>query len=91
MQKQLTIKEIIKMTNNNENLTLTFIGVDSWGRPTYEDDEGRLLKDTNCDRGLLALCTVWGGFDGEPDTPIEYVKKYKNRKIVISERSGGEA
>lgn len=71
------------MTNTNEKLTLTFMGYDDWDRPTYKDDEGRLLKDTNCDNGILALCTVCGGFDGEPDTPIEYIKKYKNRSIVI--------
>ena len=71
------------MTNNNEKLTLTFIGIDDWDRPTYKDDEGRLLKDTNCDSGILALCTVCGGFDGEPDTPIEYIEKYKNRSIII--------
>ena len=67
-----------------DKLVLKFIGVDSWSRPVYEDENGKLFKDTNCDNGTIALCTVYGGIEGEPDTPIEYIEKYQNVEIVIS-------
>lgn len=67
-----------------EKLLLTYIGMDDWSRPVYKDPDGRLLKDTNCDSGDLALCTSTGNsFDGEPDMPIEHLKKYQNREITI--------
>ena len=66
-----------------EKLILTFVGEDSWNRPVYKDEEGNLFKDTNLGNGNLALCTVYGGFEGEPDTPIEYIKKYQDIKIEI--------
>lgn len=66
-----------------EKLILKFIGVDSWNRPVYKDRNGKLFKDTNLGRGKIALCTVYGGFEGEPDTPVEYIKKYQNVEIEI--------
>lgn len=67
-----------------EKLVLNFIGVDDWDRPTYENEEGVLFKDVNCDQGPIRLCTVCGGFDGEPDTPIEYIEKYQDVEIVVT-------
>lgn len=66
-----------------KKLVLKFIGVDSWSRPVYEDENGKLFKDTNCDSGEIALCTAYGGFEGEPDTPIEYIEKYRDMEIEI--------
>jgi len=66
-----------------KNLTLISIGVDSWNRPVYEDENGKLFKDINCSKGNMRLATVYGGFDGEPDTPIEYIEKYKDVSIRI--------
>lgn len=66
-----------------EKLTLNYVGVDDWSRPVYKDEKGRLFKDVNCDEGKLALCTVCGGFDGEPDTPIEYIEKYQGADIEV--------
>lgn len=66
-----------------KKLVLKFIGVDSWSRPVYEDGNGKLFKDTNCDNGEIALCTVSGGFDGEPDTPIVYIEKYQDMEFEI--------
>lgn len=66
-----------------EKLVLNFVGLDSWNRPVYEDENGKLFKDTNLGNGKMALCTVYGGFDGEPDTPIEYIKKYQDIKIEL--------
>lgn len=69
-----------------KKLVLTFIGVDNWNRPVYEDEGGKLFKDINCGMGEIALCTVYGGFDGEPDTPIVYIKKYQEVEIKIIEK-----
>jgi hypothetical protein len=51
-----------------EKLVLEFIGVDDWSRPVYKDANGKLFKDIECDDPPMVLCTVCGGFDGEPDT-----------------------
>lgn len=66
-----------------EKLILNFLGIDSWSRPVYEDQNGKLFKDINCDHGQINLCTVYGGFDGEPDTPIQYIKRYQDLEIEI--------
>lgn len=65
-----------------KKLVLNFIGVDDWSRPVYEDENGKMFKDTNCGDGNLALCTAYG-FEGEPDTPIEYIEKYQDVEIEI--------
>lgn len=66
-----------------EKLVLNFIGVDFWSQPVFEDENGQLFKDTNCGDGELALCTAYGGFEGEPDTPIHYIEKYQNVEIEV--------
>lgn len=64
-------------------LELRYIGEDSWGRPVYESGTGRLFKNVNLrEEDADGLCTVWGGFDGEPDTPIEYTR-YKHAEIIF--------
>lgn len=66
-----------------EKLVLKFIGEDFWSRPVFEDQNGQLFKDTNCGEGEMALCTAYGGFEGEPDTPIEKIDKFQGVKIEI--------
>lgn len=66
-----------------EKLELKYLGTDFWARPVYEDKDGIILKDTNCDSGDLSLCTVSGGFDGEPNMPISKLKRYQGLEIVI--------
>lgn len=66
-----------------ETLILNYIGEDYWSRPVYKDENGILFKDVNCGSGKIALCTVCGDFEGEPNTPIEYIKKYQNVEIEI--------
>lgn len=66
-----------------EKFTLKYIGVDGWNRPVYTDENDKLFKDVNCGEGKLALCTVCGEFEGEPDTPIEYIEKYQGIEIEI--------
>lgn len=66
-----------------KKLVLTYIGIDYWSRPVYKSEEGLLFKDINCGSGELILCTVCGGFDGEPDTPIRAIKDYHGVPIEI--------
>lgn len=66
-----------------KKLVLNFIGIDDWSRPVFEDENGQMFKDTNCDNGKIALCTVYGGFEGEPDTPIEYIEKYQGVVVEV--------
>lgn len=59
---------------------LFFIGIDSWDRPVYQDESGRLWKDVNLGYGEPSFHSASGNdFEGEPDMPIkdpyETVKK----------------
>ena len=51
---------------------LYFIGIDSWDRPVYKDDSGKLWKDVNLGKGAPYLHnSVDNTFDGEPDSPLK--------------------
>jgi len=51
---------------------LRFIGVDSWSRPVYRDENGKLWKDLNLGNGTLDLYkSSSNDFEGEPDYPLE--------------------
>ena len=63
-------------------LVLNYVGVDDWSRPVFKDENGYYFKDTNCGDGLPALCTA-SDFYGEPDTPIEYIKKFHDCEIEV--------
>lgn len=98
VQKQLRTKNIkIKqnktkgekwiMTNTVKKLSLTYIGMDSLDRPVYENKEGKLFKDADPrEHRPPVICTVCGGFDGEPDTPVEYIPQYKDLKVEFIPR-----
>lgn len=48
------------------------IGIDSWYRPVYRDQEGRLWKDINLGQLMPSLHSATGNeFEGEPDFPLE--------------------
>lgn len=65
-----------------DKLILTHIGIDSWSRPVYKDKDGKLFKDVDARKHRNPeICTVNGGFEGEPDTPIIYISKYKDVEI----------
>jgi len=54
---------------------LTFVGIDSWSRPVYKSEDGRLFKDVlQCRVGKPGgLCDATNNeFEGEPDCPIPY-------------------
>ena len=62
-----------------ETLILQYIGNDDWSRPVYKGDDGKLFVDTDPRCVYPNLCTKSGNdFYGEPDTPIRYIKKYKD-------------
>lgn len=67
-----------------QKLILTHIGRDSWSRPVYEC-EGRLFVDVEPrSHRPPEICTKYkNAFDGEPDTPITYIEKYKDVEIVF--------
>lgn len=70
---------------NWKALLLTHKGRDGWDRPVYEDEDGRLWVDVEptVDR-QPKLCTVLDNmFGGEPDTPMEYIKKYEGVPVVF--------
>lgn len=85
----MTIKGEYQMSQENEKKTmiLEFLGMDDWSRPVYKNEEGRIFKDVNCDDYPLELCTA-SGFDGEPNTPIGYIEKYKDIEVIITGREG---
>lgn len=65
-----------------EKLILNYLGEDNWSRPVFQDQNGKIFKDLNCGDGKLDLCTA-GSFDGEPDTPLRYIKKYENIEVEL--------
>jgi|GEM_PF-4593425 hypothetical protein len=68
-----------------KKLILAFIGRDSRGRPVYVDNNERLWKDTEPRPNKPAhLCTaLYNQFDGEPDTPLEMLERYKDAQIIF--------
>ena len=65
-------------------MKLFYKGRDTWGdRPVYEDENGRLWKDVDPRPHVQPrLCTALNNsFDGEPDTPIDYIPRYKDEHI----------
>lgn len=67
-------------------LRLTHKGRDGWGRPVYEDENGKLWKDVEPRENKPAkLCSVLNNeFEGEPDTPMEATRKYDVVEIVLT-------
>lgn len=67
----------------NKKIILTYIGEDDFGNEVYKDKSGKIFKNTEHKHDKMRLCTVYGGFYGEPDTPIEYIESYKDIIIEI--------
>lgn len=59
------------------------IGRDSHSRPVYEDLNGELWKDVDprADRPARLCNAINNAFDGEPDTPMEYMERFKNTQV----------
>jgi len=70
-------------------MKLVFKGMDSWNRPVYEDESGKLWKDADPRKNRKPdLCTCNNNqFDGEPDTNMCYMNQFDNVKLkFIPER-----
>ena len=88
VEKQMMTEKLCKkkqITDKTLILHLKHLGRDSWDRPVYMDDEGIIWKDVNPREGGKAnLCTsVSNEFDGEPDTGMEYFKKYQGVSVIF--------
>lgn len=64
-------------------MKLIYIGMDSWNRPVYKDENGRLWKDvdprSNREPDLCTSCN--NEFDGEPDTPMNCIELYNDVNV----------
>lgn len=65
----------------NKKLILTNVGKDDFGWFIFKDSEGNFFKgEVEC--GELVLFTT-SGLNGDIDTPIERIEKYKNTIIEV--------
>lgn len=64
-------------------ITLTYLGNDSWDRPVYQEGNKKLWKDVEplSDREANLCSSVNNQFDGEPDIHMTSIKKYQNAII----------
>jgi hypothetical protein len=64
-------------------MVLVYRGRDSWDRPVYVDQRGRLWKDTNPRKGWQpSLCTALNNkFYGEPDIPMDAMRAYNDARL----------
>lgn len=65
-------------------LELQYMGNDSFERPVYKNGED-LFVDVDPRKSVEPrICTKLNNeFDGEPDTPIDVMKKYKDARVVF--------
>lgn len=66
-------------------LVLNYVGNDSFDRPVYENN-GKLFVDVDpLSYCKPKICTkLYNCLDGEPDTPIQYMKKYEDVEVEFS-------
>lgn len=62
-------------------MDFNFIGTDSFDRPVYKDETGRLWKDVDPRPTQKANLHSCDAFDGEPDFPIKSFEKYSDVKV----------
>lgn len=67
-----------------KELHLKHKGRDGWDRPVYEDQTGKLWKDVEprADRAAKLCSALNNAFDGEPDTPLEDMKRYEGYVVI---------
>lgn len=68
-----------------KEMRLKYLGRDIWDRPVYEDKDGKLWKDVDPRADMEPkLCSALNNaFDGEPDTPMKVMKRYKGVRIIF--------
>ena len=64
-------------------MILEYVGSDNYNRPVYKAENGRLFVDTDPRKDRQPqLCTkLNNAFEGEPDTPVMYIKKYADTEF----------
>lgn len=65
-------------------MDMTYIGMDSWSRPVYSDENGKLWKDTDPRAHVPAslASALNNSFDGEPDLPFHGDAKFIPKRIT---------
>lgn len=66
-------------------IILKLIGRDSWDRPVCIDESGKLWKDVDpsADHPADLCSSVNNAFDGEPDTSMNSIRKYRDAEIIF--------
>ena len=74
--------------NKVEKLVLEYVGRDSFDRPVYKNKNKLFVDVEPREEKNPEICTKLNNYyDGEPDTPICYIEKYRNMEIeFIPER-----
>ena len=59
-----------------DKIYLKYKGRDSWDRPVYQDESGKLWKDVEpySDRPAHLCSACDNAFDGEPDIPMNAIR-----------------
>lgn len=67
----------------SNKMILEYIGMDSWDRPVYKDENKTLWKDVDPREDLSPnlYTSANNELDGEPDTPMSIFEKYKQVQI----------
>jgi len=71
---------------------LTIAGIDSHGRPVYEDFFGHYWKDTNPDpdKAPKIVSALDDAFDGEPDIPYHGEVCFSPCRVTFVNKGAGE-
>ena len=64
-------------------ITLIYIGNDTYNRPIYKNENGKLFVDVDPrkDHEPKISTKYQNAFDGEPDIPIDCMTAYSNAEI----------
>ncbi|MBQ3023254.1 MAG: hypothetical protein IJD91_08050 [Clostridia bacterium] len=74
-----------------KDITLTYEGCDSWGRPVYKDQNGRYWKDVDLGGRPTqnGICSA-DSFDGEPYASVHYYTAIRSVSIQGGPDSGAK-
>ena len=67
-----------------DKIYLKYKGRDSWDRPVYQDESGKLWKDVEpySDRPAHLCSACDNAFDGEPDIPMNAMARSQNITVI---------
>lgn len=72
------------MKMKKEKVSMKYLGMDSWSRPVYQDENGKLWKDTDPRAHVPAslYSALNNEFDGEPDMPFHGSAKFLEKRVT---------